>query len=77
MMIGEAHANATIPPTSARSGETCRPSSRRTPNAYSGHRQSRSNDDEQDCPGGHPSLINLVRRPACPHGARYALRNGA
>ncbi len=31
VMIGEANANATIPPITQRSGETCRPSKRRTP----------------------------------------------
>ncbi len=36
VMIGEANANATIPPITQRSGETRRPSKRRTPNANTG-----------------------------------------
>ena len=36
VIIGEAKANATIPPISQRSGETRRPSKRRTPNANTG-----------------------------------------
>ena len=36
VMIGEANANATIPPITQRSGETLRPSKRRTLNANTG-----------------------------------------
>ena len=56
VMIGDAHASATIPPINARSGERRRPSRRRTPNAYKGTIRTT------------PRTTNKIVRPVTPAG---------